>query len=175
MSTKKDKKPASKVKASKCKPGVPQVGTEGTLSSSNFGAKTAQDAIAALEKRATAEARYTDATRELAEHNADDFIAYCKLRGVNSVDVVKEVADTHGIDLAADNQILSREKINLKVMLITVLWKAAKEAAVFIASDLAEQSEWLNIIQEYINSKVGNVFKLKKDSRVNIRFVKKDA
>lgn len=120
------------------------------------GETLARDAISAIAKSKECK----DSANGFYEQNARDFLRVCNDSGNDPIAVVKQVAETYKIDLSADGRFDNTIQRDVRSLLIKVLIRFVVDATSFAASEIAGgNSDWKAILKEYINQRLGGVFK----------------
>ena len=92
------------------------------------------------------------------EQNVKDFLRACSDSGNDPVAVVKQVAETYKIDLYADGRFDDTIQRDVRSLLMKVLTRFVVDATSFAVSEIAG-CDWKTILKEYINQRLGGVFK----------------
>jgi len=92
------------------------------------------------------------------EQNVKDFLRVCSDSGNDPVAVVKQVAETYKIDLSADGRSDDVIQRDVRSLLMKVLLRFVKDATSLAVSEI-DGCDWKTILNEYINQRLGGVFK----------------
>ena len=122
----------------------------------SIGEALAREGIAAMARSKERK----DHADDFYEQKVRDFLRVCSDSGNDPIAVVKQVAETYEIDLSSDGRFDNSIQRDVRSLLMKVLIRFVVDATSFAAGEIAGGNcDWKAILMEYINQRLGCVFK----------------